>query len=599
METTMNQGIYINTSFFKNGGVSCHQLLVELTELAKTTIDKTVLMTKTEMSKLVGKSVSTVSTQLNKLKEMGVCDVVSKSGRGGKTLVVFNQEFVQFATSEESSLVNGTKPEQRTTEEIKDEVLAMAPKRKPKTDRKRRSSKQIEADLLKRRATNDAYTLANNDIIEGVIPQWSTFKKSPTSVEDFKAYIVSIMYTRYAYLAIESHNKRHEKNVETNKEDSSYVIMTRKIPQINQNYSPFKDGVFGSKEMTYFKNFVSMCDEEGIDIGTYLSAQMNRYALVTGRLGGKNNSLPYLSTLKSAEGMEIYKNHVKYCDKGELRKWKSVAVYDKYEFDVIIRMCKYALTSTNYNNYTLENKFDAFFTPTTNKGLSMLNYFNNVRETMEAKGISEQTQRTIKDFIVRQTLLLTRGTRDVTKTELYMSAMFSTTLADLSNSAKHDNPKSAMNKDTDWYNKVCHTVGKYLLPNAEGTMDEWNTVLRDMIEIEKYRNFFNLVDLIQEYKGNYISWDNLHDAFKEVGFNTVPVTKFSQLDIDAITREFSPFKLDKQEFITSIGAYSPKYNIKPTELDKERYRIKEQQLANDAAVAKDVQSIIDEEMSGW
>ncbi|ALA46777.1 HTH binding domain protein [Bacillus phage Eyuki] len=599
METTMNQSIYINTSFFKNGGVSCHQLLVELTEIAKTTIDKTVLMTKTEMGKLVGKSVSTISTQLTKLKEMGVCDVESKSGRGGKTLVVFNQEFVQFATSEESSLVNGTKPEQRTTEEIKGEVLAMAPKRKPKTDRKRRNSKQIEADLLKRRAVDGAYNLANNDIIEGVIPQWETFKKSPTAVEDFKAYIVSVMYTRYAYLAIESHNKRHEKNVESNKEDSSYIVMTRKIPQINQNYSPFKDGVFGSKEMTYFKNFIKMCDEEGIDIGTYLSAQMNRYALVTGRLGGKNNSLPYLSTLKSAEGMEIYRNHIKYCDKGELRHWKATANYDKYAFDVIISMCQYALTSTNYNDYTLERKYDAFFAPTTNKGLSMLNYFNNVSETMEAKGTSETSQRAIKDFIVRQTLLLTRGTRDVTKTELFMSAMFSTTLADLSNSTKHDNPKSAINKDTDWYNKVCHTVGKYILPNAEGTMTEWNKILRDMVEIDKYRNFFNLVDLIQEYKGNYISWDNLHAAFKEVGFNTVPVTKFSQLDIDAITREFSPFVLEQESFISSMGEYTPKYNIKKTELDVKRDEIRAEQIKKESMLADDIQAAIDEEMKLW
>ena len=199
----MDYGIYMETAVF-DLKPKVRDFLKKLATKAKEAKEYAISFKKKEIAEITGRDIRTASRYLNELEEKNIIKTKGVRGRSGGTVIMFNSKFIHFETSDKA-FINSEKPIS-----IDDIVEKKLPKKKkePKNKKRNRRTKQqmIEAKALQEKKQLEIDRL-NDKVIElGGVPNWEWFQLTDDPVGNYRTYLISRLYNRYAVLFADKHN---------------------------------------------------------------------------------------------------------------------------------------------------------------------------------------------------------------------------------------------------------------------------------------------------------------------------------------------------------------------------------------------------------
>ncbi|WP_145475501.1 helix-turn-helix domain-containing protein, partial [Staphylococcus hominis] len=178
--------------------------LTKIVEKAKEIKDFSIAFKKKELAELAGKDTRTVSRYLSELEEKDIIQTKGVRGRAGGTVIVFNTKLIRFDTSDKA-FINSDEP--ISIDDIVEKKMPKKEKEPKKKTRNRRTKQQmIEAKILRSKEQEELDKL-NKELKElGGVPTWDWFKKTDDPVGNYRTYLLSRLYNRYAALFTDRHN---------------------------------------------------------------------------------------------------------------------------------------------------------------------------------------------------------------------------------------------------------------------------------------------------------------------------------------------------------------------------------------------------------
>lgn len=511
----MNECIYLESSVVELKPRVLDFLSV-LVEKAKEAKDYVLALKKKELAEAVGRDVRTVTRYLKTLEKEEIIQIKGRKGRAGGTVILFNPEYIKFETSEKA-LVNLDNVDD--IERIMEEKYPKKEQEQKPNKRKRRTKKQmIEAQILQEKRNSKLKSL--NDDIErlGGIPNWEWFKKTDDPVGNYRTYLLSRLYNRYAVLFTDWHNSEVMNGGEGNK-----------VAFISNDYDVLPLRFYGSSRWYQFEKLRKFLEENRIEPAPYLSAQFSRSVFDSSRRKTKD-CLPFVNALISDTCYEAY---LQYCDY-QKKVSHTYAAYQvvpaRFMGDFVVQAIADAYRTAESGNGFLEIRWavDDFLTgeSSSDREDALLAFYRITDRELKNKKVSFKTRDTIKKYLVLQSLIQTGGVKKLPKSIILGLEMSRAVLKSISD---HTEDKEQ---------------ARYLRKYALGVLTHPDLTKEEQVERGGWYNYqYNvlyetphILRLIMERKGMYISMRELNEAFKEYGRDKIPVDDYSMLDVDQIVR---------------------------------------------------------------
>jgi len=552
-----SKGVFIDYSLV-NINTKLLDVLTNLINKAKNTVDNVVTFKKTHLAKELGKDVKTVSSHLKELQTSGVFEVGGERGRGKGCVVRFNELLVKFDTSEKA-LINSDDVNTLDAD-IKDIVKKVYPK-KPKKEkpnkRNRRTKQQMLEDKLLRSEKQQRVDDLNAELAETIFPSWDWFQKTDAPVHNYKAYLVSRIYNRYAYLFAKSTNYFYDKSEEK---------VGYKVPEVLPDFDVLEKEFMGTINWEHFVKFVDFCEENEINPAVYLTAQFNRSTYAATIKSNVKSAKPFPNALMSEGSYEVYKREESFQKSKHIMKLQGAALKKDFADDPIIMSLDDAYKTADKGNGILsysQSYRELFRTAESDDTtFALVDFYDYTMDNMKKQGVSKQSQTVIKKFITTQAVMKLYGKSGLPENVILGSEMVRIALASI--------PQPTISNH-EVHMKSASFLGELLLPNAT-KQEQYNYGGRTFLRLTDTIDHRFTLRLIEQRKGLHVSLKELQDAFKEYGRHNIPLNDYSFLDVEQIEKVFqsanevADYDLEKftvkSEYNMIQGAYH-----KTTELD--------------------------------
>ncbi|ASR79881.1 helix-turn-helix binding domain protein [Bacillus phage Janet] len=500
-------------------------VLQTLLQRAKNSINNVAIFKKTELAKELGKDPKTVYRHIKELEQNGIFEVHGEKGRGKGSVVKFNDQLVKFTTSDEAVVNSGV-----NIKELAQQKFPKKPKKENPNKRPRRTKHEMLDALLKRNKEQDSITALNEELEQIHYPTWSIFQRTDNPELNYKAYIAASLYSRYAYLFTKRQNE-----VYTEKEKAGLAYSIRKLTAVSPDYHVLEEQFFGTTVFKHFVKYVQFCEENSIDLPEHMASQFKLSTFIAEQKNAKKSTSakPYVNTLYSEKSLEAYNRDKRYGKRGVLHNIRTIENIQPFSGDIVVTQLTDELSENGIKLSTapLEKRYGAFFFPdgTNADELIMLEYYNSVVKQMQEQNISQESQDAIKDFIVRHTYMHFEGALRGVKKELLVSELLRMTLASIPRTRKQD--------ELSYKREACYALGKFYKPHEKDNEKVIYAALKDYVALTDSMHTSFLFELIEQKNGVHISYETYQNAFKEVGKDVVPVTKYCVLDIEQIVEK--------------------------------------------------------------
>lgn len=552
-----SKGVFIDYSLV-NINTKLLDVLTNLITKAKNTVDNVVTFKKTHLAKELGKDVKTVSSHLKELQTSGVCEIGGERGRGKGCVVRFNELLVKFDTSEKA-LINSDDVNALDTD-IKDIVKKAYPK-KPKKEnpnkRNRRTKKQMLEDKLLRSEQQKKVDELNEELAEIIFPTWDWFQKTDAPVHNYKAYLISRMYNRYAYLFAKSTNYFYDKSEEK---------VGYKVPEVLPSYDVLEKEFMGTINWTHFVKFVEFCEENEINPAVYLTAQFNLSTYSATTKSNVKSAKPFPNALMSEGSYEVYKREENFQNAKRIVNLQSVDLRKSFADDPIIMSLDEAYKTAEKGSGILSHSqpYRELFrsAESDDTTFALVDFYDYTVENMKKENVSKQSQTSIKKFITTQAVMHLYGKSGLPENLILGSEMVRIALASI---------QQPHMSDQEVHMKSAMFLGKLLLPSAT-QQEQYNYGGRTFLRLTDTIDHRFTLRLIEQRRGLHVSLKELQDAFKEYGRHNIPLNDYSFLDVEQIERVFQSandvvdYDLDKFTVKSEYNMIQGTYH-KATDLD--------------------------------
>jgi len=511
----MTENVYVNLSVVDLKPA----VLNFLSELADTAKESVFVTRMKDLAAELGRDIRTVQRYMKELTSKEIIELKGRKGRGGATVIRFNAELIQFTTSDRA-LINSEEPV-----DIDELLQTKIPKKKPEHNpnkRARRTKTQMaEAKLLQDEKQAEIDRLNGQLQTLGGVPNWDWFQQTDNPVGNYKTYLVSRAYNRYAKLYTEYENAL-----------ADHFGNEKKLPLVSNNYDVLGHSILGSSRWDAFQKLSTFCDENSISPFVYLSAQFSRSFFAA--VNGKSKPLPFVNALLGDSSYKVYQEYVGYHKK----VYKGALMFSDapkgFASDFVIQALADAYENAHKSSGLLQYKHSVkeFLTDSAGFGdqqEALAKYYRDVDKQLKEAKVDIKHRNVLKKFILTQAMTQIRGIRLLPKHVILGSeyTQFVLASADKLHNGSLDMKcyilSGLINGEEAKVNDEAKEEGwKYHYQLT--TLDETSLVLR----------------LIQERKGLHISVNEVREALAAVGGELVPVNDYSMLDVDQIAQKVLP-----------------------------------------------------------
>lgn len=509
------------------------EFLKEVTKKVEDITSPSVKMKKKELGELVERDVRTVSRYLNELEEDNVIELRSKRGREGGTIILFNTEKIKFKTSDKSILTREEEPED--IDEMFNREFPTKPK-KEKTRNRRTAEEMVLAKAQKQSRKQKEIELNEAMIFSGGLPDNEWFQKTEDPIGNYKAYLLSRLYNRYAVLITNKHNQEVE-------ERGDGV----KMKTLDKNFDSLPMDFVGKSQWTVFKKLQKFLDENNIKPSSYFTAIFSRISFLN-MVTGKKYNIPYVNTLMSDETYKMYTDYKSYGKKAQASYATTGEVSSQFGTDYVIKLLR-----EEYDNPTREYGFSKFKTSikdflkgnfTSVEEIALANFYKVTDKNMKKEGVSLESREVIKKFLMFQSLALTKGINALPIDMLVGSEITRAGLKYIDD----------MSQDKETAQELkAHLLGGLKFPNSE-TNVQMNAGKKLLEQVEVLGDSNIVVTNIHQKQGLYVSTVELRKAIQEYGRDKLPITDLSTLDINQV-KDFVGMESNPQEEVVRDNEY--------------------------------------------
>lgn len=489
--------------------------LTKLVERAKELKEYAVSFKKKELAEITGKDIRTTSRYLKELEERKIITTKGVRGRAGGTVIMFNADLIRFETSDKA-FINSEEP--ISIDDIVEQKLPKKKKEKKKSTRNRRTKQEmIIAKALKGKKQSEIDRLNDElDRLRG-IPNWAWFQSTKDPVGNYKTYLLSRLYNRYAALFVDQNNV----DIEQGRAGGNY------LKRVTDDYDVLPARFYGSSRWYQFEKFRIFCDENGIEPAKYLSAQFNRSVFEASNKNMDKKKLPFTNALTSEIAYEVYLQYVGYnMNSTTYKVYHQIPA--KFMDDFVIRAIEEAYESAEEQKGLLQfsSTIRDFFEGSGfgAKEEALLNFYDMTVENMRKQGVSRKSQTVIKKFIMLQSLIQSYGVSGLPEYVILGSEMTHVLLASIGH----------LTKDRKAARKIKErALGVLAYPKAkpEEQLKQGAVLYNRMVTLYETPM---VLRLIMERKGLDLTLADLNAAFKEYGKDKIPLDDYSMLDTDKV-----------------------------------------------------------------
>jgi len=522
----MENAVYVNLSVVDLKP----NVLSFLSDLAETAKESVFVTRVKDLAEQLGKDVRTIQRHLKELAEKGILQMKGRRGKSGGTVICFNSNLVQFTTSDKA-LINSEEPI-----DIDELLQTKIPKKKqepnPNKRPRRTKSQMIEAQLLQDEKQAKIDELNGRLQMLGGVPNWDWFQLTDNPVGNYRTYLLTRLYNRYAALFTDYHNVK-----------AQVMEEGEEVPDVSNDYDVLgTDKVLGISRWAQFEKFRDFCEENTIDPAVYLTAQFNR-SLFSAKGKNKKKSLPFVNALTSDTSYDAY---LQYCGYKNLvdDNCKRFNVLPKgFASDFIIQAISEAYDTAHQAVGLLEHKHDIreFLTGEngyTDRQVDVINFYDSISDKLRKTNAPYKVRNTIKKFIITQGLTQLYGNYSLPTSMILGSEHTQIILASVDRDASSKEESTLMKK---------RLLGALVYPSAD-TETQDKAGANYLYQLRTLKETRQVLRLIQERKGTHLSFADIQEAFEAFGRNEIPVDDFSMLDIDAIVA-LEGKKVEKEEEI--------------------------------------------------
>jgi len=508
----MENAVYVNLSVVDLKP----NVLSFLSDLAETAKESVFVTRVKDLAEQLGKDVRTIQRHLKELAEKDILQMRGRKGRAGGTVICFNSDLVQFTTSDKA-FVNSEEPI-----DIDELLQTKIPKKKqepnPNKRPRRTKSQMVEAQLLQDEKQAKIDELNGRLQMLGGVPNWEWFQLTDNPVGNYRTYLLTRLYNRYAALYIDRHNatalaKKEGKVVKPVSDDYDVLGM---------------DKILGTSRWAQFEKFRLFCEENNIDPAAYLTAQFNRSTL-TPKDDNPSKLLPFVNSLTSDASYQVYQGYFNFNERKD-----SMATFYGYlphEFasDFVVQaIC---------NAYDTADKEQGLFEYRGNiiellkespvqgeKECALADYYYELVDDMKKRGVSKEVQTTLKKYYITQALTQLGGTSALPTHTIIGSDTVQSILAKLTMDSANSQEARSLKE---------LVLGKLILPAAptEKQTEEGAALYYSMATLTETRQ---VLRLIQDRKGLLLPIGKVQEALKQYDKFMLPVDDYSMLDVDQI-----------------------------------------------------------------
>ena len=511
----MDYGVYLESSIV-DLKPRVLEFLTTIAEKAKELKEYVVSFKKKELAELAGKDVRTTSRYLKELEDRNIVVTKGIRGRAGGTIIMFNTELVRFETSDKA-FINSDKPVT-----IDDIVEKRKPKKedepknkKPKRNR-RTKQQMIEDKLLQTELQRKNDNLNDKIVSLGGTPTWEWFQETEDPIGNYRTYLLTRLYNRYAVLFTDHHNAKVEVTGEGTK-----------VPMVSSDYDVLPERFFGTSRWQQFEKFRKFCEENGIDPAVYLSAQFNRSVFDGARKNSKK-ILPFINALMSDASFEVFKQYCEYKKNYSYTFATYFQITGEFTNDFVVRAIREAYESAESGiglvqyRHSISDFFEGVGAGPREEAL--LYFYDLTAENLRQQGVSFKTRETVKKYILTQALIQTQGEAALPDYYILGSEITRVILASI----------DLLTEDRGHRRKLKErALGMLLRPRASAQEQE-KLGAQLYYELNALYETPKVLGLIMQRKGLTLSLADLNRAFKEYGKDKIPVDDYSMMDIDKI-----------------------------------------------------------------
>ncbi|WNO29842.1 putative transcriptional regulator [Bacillus phage SDFMU_Pbc] len=489
---------------------------------AKELQDVAVSFKKKELADMVGKDTRTVSRYLQALEEKEIIQTKGVRGRSKGTVILLNTKLVKFETSDKA-LINSDEP--ISIDDIVDKKMPKKEKPPKKTTRKRRTKKQVlESRFLKEKEQNK-YDAMNSKLVDlQGVPNWEWFQETDNPVGNYRTYLISRLYNRYAALFTDKHNAE----VKVYREGTQ-------VPAVSNDYDCLPEAFYGSPKWNQFEKFRLFCEENDIDPAVYLSAQFGRSLFTSGNNGSKK-FLPFVNALMSDASYDVYNDYCNFQKKVSraYAAYKHIPIQFPDDFAVRALVDGYKTADSGVGLLQYRHAVDDFLCGdySSDEEYHLANFYRLSEDTMIEEGVSLKTREIIKKFILTQSMILTGGVTRLPAHMILSSEHTEVVVASARSQVPFVDEKTNSERLAYAQSLMLGMLTHPTLPTEDqvekgreymyqrNTLDETRLVMR----------------LILDRKGLLVSLSDIQQAFKEYGKERIPLDDLSILDVGQIIR---------------------------------------------------------------
>ena len=256
----------------------------------------------TKVAEELNVTTRTITNHVKQLQEIGLGEVESKRGRNGGTVVVFNQEKLNFPQVE-----NVITAETKQADEIRDMMYPRL--EKPQPLRKYRTKEEITQDQLLQRARKTREWELNEKLVQLPFVTKAFFYEELEDADTYyKAYLISRMYNAYA---VTFPKDRMEVALKMN--DRKAYNANKKAMEFAEKWDVLPQRFIGTPQFNVFLRLEMELRERNINPLAYLTVQFDYVTFLAENKKARQSALPFLNSLISNKTLERYyrqENHI-------------------------------------------------------------------------------------------------------------------------------------------------------------------------------------------------------------------------------------------------------------------------------------------------
>lgn len=508
----MENGVYLESSIV-DLKPRVLDFLTKLVEKAKEMKEYAVSFKKKELAEITGKDIRTTARYLNELEERNIITTKGVRGRAGGTVIMFNAELIRFETSDKA-FINSDEPV--SIDDIVAQKLPKKPKKEP-TRNRRTKHEMVVAKALQDKKKSEHDHL--NDKLEelGGVPDWAWFQLTKDPIGNYRTYLLSRLYNRYAVLFTDKHNDELAKG----------LVEGNPVKEVSNDYDVLPMRFYSSSRWHQFEKFRVFCEENGADPTKYLSAQFNR-SIFDSSMKKNNKYLPFVNALYSETSLDVYLQYINFQQKYSHTYASYQQVPAKFMEDFVVRAISEAYDTANMGIGLVQYRaaIRDFFEGVGFgiKEEALLGFYDLTSDNLRKEKVSFKTRNTLKKFILLQSMIQTSGMSGLPGYVILGAEMVQVLLASIEKMTGDKKTARPLKEKA---------LGVLTYPTLPDVQQRYHGAIlyNQMVTLDETRK---VLQLIMERKGLQLSLADLNAAFKEYGKEKIPVDDFSMLDTDKV-----------------------------------------------------------------